>query len=106
MRLLIEHGTLYADNKFLCYVGAGNGRRDLPVGSYPVATQYSHAHGTDLPNAMGLGWLGASDECDVVLGTVRGRDAVVPSQGALKRLLALVEAAEYRGQTSTLVVEP
>lgn len=104
MKLLIENGTLYADNLFLCYAGAGNGRTGLSNGVYPVAAQYSHAHGTDLPHAAGIGWLGASDQCDVILGTVRGRDVVVPSQGSLVRLLALLEAAEDRGQTVTLVI--
>ena len=105
MKLLIEGGALYADNLFLCYAGAGNGRTDLPAGSYPVAPQYSHAFGTDLPNAAGLGWMGAGEQCDVVLGTVRGRDVVVPSSGSLRRLLALLETAEDRGQATTLVIK-
>lgn len=104
MKLSISSGSLYADNLFLCLVGAGNGRTSLPDGRYKVATQYSHAHGTDLPNADGLGWIGTNQKCDVVLEAVRGNRMVTPAHGALLRLLALLEAAEERGKTATLVI--
>lgn len=104
MRLKIENGTLYADNIFLCYAGAGNGRPNLPTGHYPVATQFAHVHGKALADAVGLGWIGATHQCDVVLGGVRGRRGPVPSPSSLVRLLALIEAAEDIGQAVTLEV--
>jgi len=105
MNLSIRNGVLYVDNLRFCLAGVGNGRNDLPTGRYEVATQYAHVHGKVLPDAIGLGWIGASYECDCVLGSVLGRNGVLPSQGALGRLLALLEVAEGRGETVMLEVE-
>lgn len=104
MNLKIESGIVYADNLIFCKAGAGNGRSSLPTGCYEVTTQYSGEHGTVLPNAIGLGWIGASPECDIVLGGVRGRNGVIPSPSALVRLLALIEAKEDVGATVILEV--
>lgn len=104
MNLSVRDNTLYADNLKLCYCEAGNGRPNLPHGRYEVATQFSHVHGLILPDAIGLGWIGASPECDVVLGGVRGRNGVIPSPSALGRLLALIEAKEDMGAAVTLEV--
>ena len=105
MNLKIEDGILYTDNIRLCLVGVGNGRPTLPTGHFEVTTQYATVHGKVLPYAIGLGWIGASYECDCVLGSVLGRNGVLPSQGALGRLLALLEVAEGRGETVMLEVE-
>ena len=104
MNLSIKDGAFYADNLFLCYCGAGNGRESLPAGRYEVATQYAHVHGKVLPDAIGLGWIGSSYECDCVLGSVLGRNGVLPSQGSLGRLLAMLEVAEGNGSTVWLEV--
>ena len=104
MNLLIKDGVLYADNLRFCLAEPGNGRNDLPTGRYEVTTQYAHVHGKVLPDAIGLGWIGASYECDCVLGSVRGRDGVLPSPGALGRLLALLEVAESAGRPVWLEV--
>lgn len=109
MKLLITNGTLYADGLFYCYAGVPNGRNDLQPGRYPVTAQFSHAHGQDLPNAVGLGWIGPAvrrdaDQCDIVLGRVRGGDGVLPCASHVSRLLALLETAESRGSAVELVV--
>src|SRR5574343_569841 len=104
MKLKIEDGALYADNIRFCLVGVGNGRPNLPTGRYEVTTQYSTVHGKVLPDAIGLGWIGASYECDCVLGSVLSRNGVLPSQGALSRLLAMLEVAEGNGSTVWLEV--
>ena len=104
MNLSIKDGNFYVDNLKLCLAGVGNGRTDLPTGHYEVATQYSTVHGKVLPDAIGLGWIGASYECDCVLGSVLGRTGVLPSQGSLSRLLALLEVAEGNGQSVWLEV--
>ena len=109
MKLSIEAGALYVDQLFFCYAGAGHERNALQPGRYPVATQFSHAHGQELPNAAGLGWIGpcidrAAAECDVILGRVRGSDGLLPCSAHVGRLLALLETAESRGQTVELVV--
>ena len=104
MNLLIKDGVLYADNLRFCLAEAGNGRSDIPTGRFEVSTQYAHVHGKVLPDALGLGWIGASYECDVVLGSVRGRNGVLPSPGSLGRLLAMLEVAEGNGSTVWLEV--
>lgn len=104
MNLSIEDGILYVDNLRFCLAEAGNGRPNIPTGRYEVATQYAHVHGKVLPDAIGLGWIGASYECDCVLGSVRGRNGVLPSQGSLGRLLAMLEVAEGNGSTVWLEV--
>lgn len=109
MRLLIANGTLYADNLFFSYVEAGNGRTDLQPGRYAVEARHSHSHQQDLPVADGIGWfgpaLGSDVECDIVLGRVRKGNVILPCANHVRRLLALVEAAEDRGQAISLVIE-
>lgn len=104
MKLSIKDGNFYVDNMKLCLAGVGNGRPDLPNGNFEVATQFSHVHGKVLPDAIGLGWIGASNECDCVLGSVLGRNGVIPSQGSLSRLLAMLEVAEGAGNVVWLEV--
>lgn len=104
MNLSVKDGVFYADNLQLCYCEAGNGRPNLPTGRYEVAKQFSHVHGKVLPDAYDLGWIGATHECDIVLGGVRGKNGVVPSQNSLGRLLALLEVAEGNGSTVWLEV--
>ena len=104
MNLSIKDGVFYVDNLRFCLAGVGNGRNDLPTGRYEVATQYAHVHGKVLPDAIGLGWIGASYECDYVLGSVLSRNGVLPSQGALSRLLAMLEVAEGNGSAVWLEV--
>lgn len=105
MKLTINNGVLHVDNLFFCYCEAGNGRFDLPDGTYKVTTTYSHHFGQDLPNAVGIGWIGADKECDLVLGRVRTGTGVLPCPGHVSRLLALLEADEDRGASATLVIE-
>lgn len=105
MNLRIENSELYVDNMRLCFAGAGNGRPNLQPGRYEVVTQYSTHHGKILPDAVGLGWLGPFSECDVILGGVRGRAGVIPSQHAFGLLLAKLEDCEDRGVSVTLEVQ-
>jgi len=104
VRLRIEGGNLYIDNVYFCKAGTGNGRNDLQSGTYPITTQYSHAHGDILPNAAGAGWIGFDDRCDIVLGGVRYRSGVVPSKPFVGVILAKLEVAEGRGQNSVLEI--
>lgn len=104
MKLSISDGTFYVDNIRLCFCEAGNERENLPDGRFEVATEYSHAHGCVLPDAINLGWIGPLSGCDVVLGSVRGRDGLVPSSPVVGRLLALLEVAEGRGEAVWLEI--
>lgn len=105
MKLSIKDGAFYADNVFLCYCEAGNGRDDLPNGRFEAATQFSHVHGKVLCHAYDFGWIGADRGCDLVLGGVRSRTGVVPSQNSLCRLLALLEVSEGNGFPVWLEIE-
>ena len=93
MHLLIENNVLYVDNHLYCHAGAGNGRPHIPAGRYAVAIEYAHVHGETLLDAIGCGWIGASPECDIVLGGVRNRDGVIPSKTAFGRVMHRVEVA-------------
>ncbi len=105
MKLTLNNGVLHVDNLFFCYAEPGNGSETLQPGEYPVSTQFSHKFGQDLPNAVGLGWVGADKECDLILGRVRSGTGVLPCHGHVSRILALLEAAEDRGASATLVIE-
>lgn len=106
MKLTLSGHSLYADNLFFCYAEAPHGSSTLRPGRYPVSTQFSHAHGRELPLAQDLGWIGDDpDACDIVLGRVRSGDALLPCSAHVGRLLAMLEAAEGRGQTVSLVIE-
>lgn len=106
MKLTLAGQSLYADNLFFCYAEAPHGRTALRPGRYPVSTQFSHTHGRELPLAQDLGWIGDDpDACDIVLGRVRSGDALLPCSAHVGRLLAMLEAAEGRGQTVSLVIE-
>ena len=109
MNLSIKDGAFYADNVFLCYCEAGNGRDDLQPQRCQVSTQYSVAHKQELPHAFGLGWIGPATsadvpECDIVLGSVRSRQSLIPCASYVGRLLAIIEVAEGAGKTIELVV--
>lgn len=109
MKLSISDGVFYVDNVFLCYCEAGNGRDDLQLTRCEVSTQYSAAHKQELPHAFGLGWIGPAasldvPECDIVLGSVRSRQSLVPCASYVGRLLAMLEVAEGAGKTNELVV--
>ena len=105
MNLSIKDGVLYVDNLRFCLAGVGNGRDCLPTGRFEAATQFSHVHGKVLCHAYDFGWIGADRGCDLVLGGVRSRTGVVPSQNSLSRLLALLEVSEGNGFPVWLEVE-
>lgn len=105
MMLSLRDGFLYVDNLRFCFAEQGNGRPELPAGRYEVTAQYAHVHGKTLPDAVGLGWIGADRGCDIVLGSVRGRSGVVPQESLVSRLVAVLEEAQNRGKIVMLEVE-
>ncbi len=58
----------------------------------------------ELPKADGIGWIGASHGCDIVLGGVIGSSGVIPSRNPLGRLLAMIQAKEDMGSSVTMEV--
>ena len=105
MRMLIQNGSLYINNHYTCHVEAGNGRTSFEPRSSEVRTEFSHALQKVLPYAEGIGWFGSDPECSVILGTVRGRDRIIPSVSAVSRLASLVEGAESLGEQVMLTIK-
>ena len=107
MKLRIESGALYLNNKHFCLVRAGDGRNGIRSGSGKAYTKYSPEHGRVLAYSAEHGWLGASPECDIVLGRVRHRSGVLPCVAELDRLVWHLEEHEFGdGEPCTLTVKP
>jgi hypothetical protein len=105
-KLTIRDGALYVGNYFFCYAETGNERASIPPGRFEVIHEFSHVHREPLLNAIGIGWIGASTECDIVLGRVRGVRGVIPSRADFGRLCAMVETAiEQDGRSVVLEVK-
>lgn len=93
MRILIDNGVLFADGLYLCYARSGNARNNLDDGCYSVEIR-KDARGPYV-HVDGVGRVGADGgECDIVLGSVLGRDAVIPCSAFVERLLALVQSSK------------
>lgn len=107
VKLMVDSGTLYLNNKHFCLVGAGNGRNGIRHGSGKVYTKYSPEHGRVLAYSDEHGWIGASSECDIVLGRVRHRANVLPCVVELDRLVWRIEEHEFGdGEACTITVNP
>ena len=107
MNLEIDNGTLYVNQHIFCFVEVGNGRNDFPNGRFAVSARNAPEGkgGGELLHADALGWLGADVGCDVVLGSVRVRNGVIPSPDIVGSLLKLIREAASRGETATLVID-
>ena len=105
MNIEIQHGVMYVDQVRFSFAEAGNGRTDIQHGSYPIEARYSHVHGKTLPHADGLGFVGFTPDCSVVLGKVRGKSNLIPSSDIVRRLLAVIETYEEVGRGAVLEVK-
>lgn len=110
MKLSIKDGALYADNLFFSYCEVTHGSDSIQPGRYAVEARYSHHHGEDLPHVESVGWIGPATHrndttCALILGRIRGRANVLPCPSFVIRLLAMLNEAEDRGESVTLVVE-
>lgn len=93
MRLLIDNGVLFVDGLYFCYARSNHARRSFDDGCFAVEVR-NDARGPYV-FVDGVGRVGADDgECDIVLGSVLGRDAVIPCSAFVERLLALAENAK------------
>lgn len=98
MKLTIENGLLYLDNKRFCYAKVNdNGSKDVRSGARKVSTQYSHTHGKVLPLVADLGWIADDDLCHVRIGSVLGSDGPLKCDLSIGGLVARIEAAEDFG---------
>ena len=105
MNIEIQHGVMYVDQVRFSFVGAGDGRNDIQPGSYPVEARYSHNHGKTLPHADGLGWLGFTPDCAIIVGKVRAGNGLIPSSDMVQRLLLVIETYEETGRGAVLEVK-
>ena len=104
LHITIENEHVFVNNVYFCRAGAGNGRTHLPTGFYEVESQYAHCMGHVLPKVAGIGWVGFSEQCDIVLGAVRSRDGIIGDANSVSRLLNRIEDAEQDGTAVTLEV--
>lgn len=95
MKLLFEEGRLYVDNMKFAYYGVRDGK--LPTGTFAVEARYSHNHSKSLPYIESVGFVGASDDCAIVIGKVMGQRGVLPDGNAVSRLVACIETADETG---------
>lgn len=106
MRIEIDNGVLFVNNRMFCYMEVGNGRKDLPTGTYDVAVGTAfHIDGSPvLPEAIDLGWIGSVPGCDIILGRVKHRGNLIGSWSDANSLIHHIERAENAGETVTLEV--
>lgn len=99
MNLELRDGILYADNLHFSFGEIRHGAV-VPNGRHEVSAVYSHAHGQDLPNISGVGWIGHAEDVAVFVGRVRNR-SLIPCSITTARLLGLLERAEQDAQAVT-----
>ena len=94
-------GTVRVDNVKFCYWELGNDREDIPAGSYPVEARFSHVHDVTLPFIEGVGLVGFTADCAIVIGQVRHRVDVIGCSNTIQRLVACIETADETGRAVT-----
>ena len=109
MKLTIENGIFYIDNKRYCYAKVNeDGSKDVRSGSRKVSTQYSHHHKPDgrvLPLVDGLGWITDEPSGAICIGSVLGANGPLKCAMSLSGLVARIEACEDVGKTVTLEIK-
>ena len=109
MKLTIENGLLYIDNKRFCYAKVNeDGSKDVRSGSRKVSTQYSHHHKPDgrvLPLVDGLGWITDEPSGFICIGSVLGNAGPIKCAMSLGGLVARVEACEEFSTPVTLEIK-
>lgn len=87
MKIKFENGNCYVDNhRFAKYHGT-----NLQSGTYPVEARWSHSHSRVLPLIEGVGLVGFSNDCAIVLGSVRNRADVLGDEHLVKVLADGIE---------------
>lgn len=106
MKIEIDNGVLFVNKRMFCYMEVGNGRKDLPPGTYDVAVGTAfHLDGSPvLPEVIDIGWIGSMPGCDIILGRVKHRGNLIGSWYDASNLIHHIERAENAGETVTLEV--
>lgn len=98
MKLTIENGLLYIDNKRYCHARVQDGSEALRSEPREVSTQYSEAYrGRILPYVADLGWIADDNECLIRIGSVLGNDGPIKCTMSVSGLVARIEACEDLG---------
>ena len=106
MKLLIENGVLYVDNKRFCYAKVNDDRSEnVRPSQRKVSTQYSHAHGKILPLIADYGWIGDDSQCAIRIGSVLGHGGPLKCSMSIGGLVARIEAAEDFGATVLIEIK-
>ena len=106
MKLTIEGGIFYIDNKRFCFAKVNdNGREEVRLEPRKVSTQYSHAHGKVLPLIADAGWIADDDLCHVRIGSVLGSNGPLKCHMSICGLVARIEACEEFSTPVTLEIK-
>ena len=106
MKLTIDSGILYIDNKRFCFAKVqDDGSKDVRSGARKVSTQYSHAHGKVLPLIADAGWIADDDKCYVRIGSVLGSNGPLKCHMSIGGLVARIEACEEFSAPVTLEIK-
>ena len=105
MKLTIDSGILYIDNKRFCFAKVqDDGSKDVQPVTRKVSTQYSHAHGKVLPLIADAGWIADDDKCYVRIGSVLGSNGPLKCHLSIGGLVARIEAAEDFGDSVSILI--
>lgn len=106
MKLLIENGVLYVDNKRFCYAKVNDDRcQDVRPITRKVSTQYSHDHGKILPLIVDFGWVADDGQCAIRIGSVLGSDGPLKCHMSISGLVARIEAREDVGRAVLMEIK-
>jgi hypothetical protein len=109
MKLLIENGLLYIDNRCFCYAKVqDDGSEDVRPATRKVSTQYNHHSqpaGRALPFVDGLGWIGDEPSCAIRIGSVLGNDGPLPRSMVVNVLVTRIEACEEFSTPVTIEIK-
>ena len=101
MKLLIENGLLYIDNKRFCFAKVNDDRsQDVRPFTGKVSTQFNHhckEGGRVQPLIAGFGWVGYDGGDAIRVGSVLGNDWPLKCAVSVGGLVARIEACEDVG---------
>ena len=101
MKLSIENGILYIDNKRFCFAKVqDDGSKDVQPGPRKVSTQYNHHRkegGRVQPWVADLGWIGDDASDAIRIGSVLHGGEPLKCTMSLGGLVARIEACEEFG---------
>lgn len=98
MKIEFDNGKLYVGSVYHSFYETTDGK-GIPAGMHRVHVDYSHVHRRNQPFIDGIGWIGTTKDCAVILGRVMGYNSMIPDQFAVDRLVLRIEDAEESGES-------